>query len=71
MGNLRMKDTSKLERVFQANIVKEIKTIFLTTRPKYNFISSSSVKEVFDFGGDISKFVPEVVNEYLKEKFKK
>ncbi len=28
MGNLRMKDTSKLERVFQANIVKEIKTIF-------------------------------------------
>ena len=50
---------------------KEIKTIFLTTRPKYNFISSSSVKEVFDFGGDISKFVPEVVNEYLKEKFKK
>ena len=28
MGNLRMKDTSKLERVFQANIVKEIKAIF-------------------------------------------
>ena len=28
MGKLRMKDTSKLERVFQANIVKEIKTIF-------------------------------------------
>ncbi len=50
---------------------KDIKTIFLTTRPKYNFISSSSVKEVISFGGDVSKFVPEVVNEYLKEKFKK
>ena len=50
---------------------KDIKTIFLTTRPKYNFISSSSVKEVISFGGDVSKFVPEVVNEYLKEKFQK
>lgn len=50
---------------------KDIKTIFLTTRPKYNFISSSSVKEVISFGGDVSKFVPEVVNKYLKEKFQK
>ena len=50
---------------------KDIKTIFLTTRPKYNFISSSSVKEVISFGGDVSKFVPDVVNEYLKEKFQK
>jgi len=47
-------------------IEKDIKTIFLTTRPKYNFISSSSVKEVFNLGGDISKFVPEVVELYLK-----
>ena len=51
-------------------IEKDIKTIFLTTRPKYNFISSSSVKEVISLGGDVSKFVPEVVNSYLKEKFK-
>lgn len=48
---------------------KEIKTIFLTTRPKYNFISSSSVKEVISLGGDVSKFVPPEVNEYLKQKF--
>lgn len=48
---------------------KDIKTIFLTTRPKYNFISSSSVKEVVNFGGDVSKFVPTPVNEYLKSKF--
>ena len=51
-------------------IEKDIKTIFLTIRPKYNFISSSSVKEVISLGGDVSKFVPEVVNSYLKEKFK-
>lgn len=43
----------------------EIKTIFLTTRPKYNFISSSTVKEIALMGGDVSKFVPEAVNKYL------
>ena len=48
---------------------KDIKTIFLTTRPKYNFISSSSVKEVISLGGDCSKFVPSEVNEYLKNKY--
>lgn len=48
-----------------------IKTIFLTTRPKYNFISSSTVKEVFTMGGDVSKFVPEPVYKYLKKEFAK
>lgn len=47
----------------------DIKTIFLTTRPKYNFISSSTVKDIALMGGDVSKFVPEVVNEYLKTKY--
>jgi pantetheine-phosphate adenylyltransferase len=46
----------------------EIKTVFLTTRPKYNFISSSSVKDIAILGGDISKFVPDVVDAYLKKK---
>lgn len=49
---------------------ENIKTIFLTTRPKYNFISSSTVRDVAVLGGDISKFVPEVVNEYVKVKLK-
>lgn len=47
---------------------ENIKTVFLTTRPKYNFISSSTVKDVYLLGGDISKFVPEPVNEFLKYK---
>ncbi len=50
---------------------KNIKTIFLTTRPKYNFISSSTVKEVILWGGNISKFVPKNVNEYLVKKCEK
>lgn len=44
---------------------EEIKTVFLITKPKFNFISSSTVKDIALLGGDISKFVPEPVNEYL------
>lgn len=47
----------------------DIKTVFLTTKPKYNFISSSTIKEILIMGGDIEKFVPESVNLYLKSKF--
>jgi len=46
----------------------EIKTVFLITKPKYNFISSSTVKEISMMGGDVSKFVPEAVNELLKNR---
>ena len=43
----------------------EIKTVFLTTKPEYNFISSSTIKEIYQNNGDISKFVPGAVAEYL------
>ena len=46
-------------------LCSDIKTVFLTTKPKYNFISSSTIKEILNNGGDISKFVPECVFEYL------
>ena len=48
----------------------EVKTVFLTTKPKYNFISSSTIKEILANGGDISKFVPEPVYEYLTKREK-
>ncbi len=46
----------------------EIKTVFLTTKPKYNFISSSTIREIIQNNGDISKFVPQAVNEYLTQR---
>ena len=57
----------------QANsaLAKDTKTVFLTTKPKYNFISSRTVKEIFSLGGDISSFVPETVENYLKKQFAK
>lgn len=43
-----------------------IDTIFLVPQVENNFVSSSIVKEVARLGGDVSRFVPEPVNTYLK-----
>ncbi len=48
-----------------------VETIFLTTNLQYSYLSSSTVKEVAAFGGDISQFVPEVVADQMHEKYKK
>lgn len=50
------------------SLSEDIKTVFLITRPEYNFISSSSVKEILKNDGDISKFVPKPVSDYLQNK---
>ncbi|HIS54383.1 TPA: pantetheine-phosphate adenylyltransferase [Candidatus Galligastranaerophilus gallistercoris] len=57
----------------QANmsIAPDIGTVFLITKPKYNFISSGIVKELASYGEDVSKFVPESVVEYFKKQNKK
>jgi pantetheine-phosphate adenylyltransferase len=46
----------------------QYETIFLMTHESYSFISSSLVKELIEFGGDISAFVPPLVERRLKEK---
>ena len=48
-----------------------IDTIFLTTSLEYAYLSSSTVKEVALYGGDISKFVPEEVVFEINRKMKK
>lgn len=48
---------------------KDVETVFLMTNTKYSFLSSSIVKEVARFGGDIKEIVPEKVAEKLEEKF--
>ena len=49
----------------------DIETIFFTTRGKYFYISSSSIKDIALHNGCISEFVPKNVEKYLKEKFAK
>lgn len=51
------------------SLCEDIKTVFLITKPEYNFISSSTVKEILKHHGDISKFVPQPVYEYLTNKY--
>lgn len=45
-------------------------TVFLTTSLEYAYLSSSSVKEIASFGGDISECVPDFVAALMKEKFR-
>ena len=42
-----------------------VETLFMTTNPQYSFLSSSLVKEVATYGGDVSHLVPEVVQQSL------
>ncbi|HAC1679033.1 pantetheine-phosphate adenylyltransferase [Listeria monocytogenes] len=48
----------------------DIETFFVRTNTKYSFLSSSMVKEVAQYQGDISELVPEIVNEQVQAKFK-
>lgn len=48
-----------------------LETIFLTTSLEYAYLSSTTVKEVAAFGGDISQFVPDIVAEKIQAKIKK
>ncbi len=41
-------------------------TIFLATAPEHSYISSSGVKEIFRFGGDIQEMVPGLVQDRLQ-----
>ncbi|MEW6039740.1 MAG: pantetheine-phosphate adenylyltransferase [Pseudomonadota bacterium] len=47
----------------------EIETIFLTPGESYAFLSSSVIREIAKFGGDVSAFVPEHVRAALMRKF--
>ena len=39
----------------------KVETLFMTTNPLYSFLSSSLIKEVARYGGDVSGLVPEQV----------
>jgi pantetheine-phosphate adenylyltransferase len=45
-----------------------VETLFMSTNPQYAFLSSSLVKEVARYGGDVSGLVPDVVLKRLRER---
>jgi pantetheine-phosphate adenylyltransferase len=48
-------------------LASDIESIYLMASPQYSFLSSSGVKEIATFGGDVSDLVPEPVARRLKE----
>jgi pantetheine-phosphate adenylyltransferase len=50
------------------NGLGQVETLFMPTSPLYSFLSSSLVKEVATFGGDVTGLVPDLVIEKLREK---
>ncbi|WP_430522305.1 pantetheine-phosphate adenylyltransferase [Paenibacillus brevis] len=49
----------------------EVETIFMMTNPKYSYLSSSVVKEIACFNGDVSDLVPSEVEQALIAKYQK
>jgi pantetheine-phosphate adenylyltransferase len=50
---------------------KKVDTVFFTTSVEYSYVSSSAIKEIASFGGDIRQFVPESIVQSVYDKYKK
>jgi pantetheine-phosphate adenylyltransferase len=48
-------------------LASDVESVYLMASPQYSFLSSSGVKEIATFGGDVSDLVPEPVARRLKE----
>ncbi|GIW82048.1 MAG: phosphopantetheine adenylyltransferase [Gemmatales bacterium] len=48
-----------------------IETVFLMAKEEYSHVSSTLIKQIASFGGDLSKFVPPPVRDALIARFKK
>jgi len=57
---------SQLNKELDSNI----ETVFLTTSLKYSYLSSSIVKEIASFGGDISGFVSPYIHQLVIERYR-
>jgi pantetheine-phosphate adenylyltransferase len=65
---------SDFEWEFQMNqlnrtLAPEIETVYVMASPQVSFVSSSGVKEIASFGGNVQELVPEAVARRLREMF--
>ncbi len=49
----------------------EVETLFLVPHESYTYLSSSLIKEIIAVGGNVSHFVPPIVNTYLENRINK
>lgn len=71
-----LRANSDFEREFQMALTNrdlngDVESVFFMTSGEYSFLSSSMVKEIKLFGGDVSRFVPSVVEKALERKLRK
>lgn len=70
-----LRSTSDFDNEFAMNMMNrrlspEIDTLFLMPAEEYSFVSSSLIKEVAQYGGDVGDLVPECVAAALREKIR-
>ncbi|MCM3887230.1 pantetheine-phosphate adenylyltransferase [Frankia sp. R82] len=58
----------ELQMAQMNNSLAGVETLFMSTNPQYAFLSSSLVKEVARYGGDVSGLVPDVVLKQLRDR---
>jgi len=68
-----LRAVSDFEYEFQMSLTNkqlapEIETFFITTNSKYSYLSSSIVKEVAKYGGDLTQMVPHEIIEDIQNK---
>jgi pantetheine-phosphate adenylyltransferase len=66
-----LRAVSDFENEFQMSLTsrklnQDVDTVFLMTDEKYSFLSSSTVKEINQFNGDVGQFVPEIVKRAME-----
>jgi pantetheine-phosphate adenylyltransferase len=52
-------------------LMPDIETVFMTPAENYSYLSSRLVKEIAELGGSVRGLVPEIVENRLKQRFKK
>ena len=67
---------SDFEYEFEMNALNrqmapDVESIYMMSSPQFSFLSSSGVKEIATFGGDLTELVPPTVAERLKEALKR
>lgn len=60
---------SELEMAQMNHRLAGVETFFVATSPLHSFLSSTLVKEVARFGGDVTPFVPPAVNDGLRAQY--
>ena len=68
-----LRAVSDFEYEFQMSMINkklypEVETVYLNTSQDYMYLSSSVVKQIASFGGDISNFVPEIIHHKIVDR---